>query len=299
VADKLANLTLLTGALVSAIIALFIGMLLRRNQVILQRIQDATLELERSKDAADAANQAKSEFLANMSHELRTPMNAILGYSEMLMEEAEDADQEDFIPDLKKINQAGTHLLSLINDVLDLSKIESGKMEAFPEEIILGSLIDEVAATIHPLLVKNGNKLSVERGRNLGRAFQDLTKLRQVLLNLMSNAAKFTHKGTVTLHANRLSRENGDWLTLAVSDTGIGIEAGMLEQVFEEFSQADNSTTRDYGGTGLGLTIARRFCKLLGGNLDVYSEPGLGSTFTVRIPADLPDLKGSQQTTQG
>jgi signal transduction histidine kinase len=271
-------------------IALFIGMLLRRNQVISQRIQDATLELERSKDAADAANQAKSEFLANMSHELRTPMNAILGYSEMLMEEAEDADQEDFIPDLKKINQAGTHLLSLINDVLDLSKIESGKMEAFPEEIILDSLIDEVAATIHPLLVKNGNKLAVERGRNLGRAFQDLTKLRQVLLNLMSNAAKFTHKGTVTLHANRISRKNGDWLTLAVSDTGIGIEAGMLEQIFEEFSQADNSTTRDYGGTGLGLTIARRFCKLLGGNLDVYSEPGLGSTFTVRIPADMSDL---------
>jgi signal transduction histidine kinase len=298
VADKLANLTLLAGVLVSAIIALFIGTLLRRNLVILQRIQDATLELERSKDAADAANQAKSEFLANMSHELRTPMNAILGYSEMLIEEAEDADQKDFIPDLEKINQAGTHLLSLINDVLDLSKIESGKMEAFPEDVILNNLIDEVAATTHPLLVKNGNKLAVERGRNLGSAFQDLTKLRQVLLNLMSNAAKFTHKGTVTLHANRLSREDGDWLTLAVSDTGIGIEADMLERIFEEFSQADNSTTRDYGGTGLGLTIARRFCKLLGGNLDVYSEPGLGSTFTVRIPADLPDLLMSVSSSQ-
>jgi len=297
VADKLANLTFLTGTLFSVIIALFIGMLLRRDQVISQKIQEATLELEHSKDAADEANLAKSEFLANMSHELRTPMNAILGYSEMLMEEAEDADQKDFIPDLKKINQAGTHLLSLINDVLDLSKIEAGKMEAFPEEIILDSLIDEVSATIHPQLVKNGNKLAVERGRNLGSAFQDLTKLRQVLLNLMSNAAKFTHDGTVTLHANRLSRENGDWLTLAVSDTGIGIEDDMLEQIFDEFIQADNSTTRDYGGTGLGLTIARRFCKLLGGDLDAYSDPGLGSTFTVRIPADLPDLEGAQQTT--
>jgi PAS domain S-box-containing protein len=253
--------------------------------------------LEKAREAADAANLAKSEFLANMSHELRTPMNAVLGYSEILMEEAEDAGQQGFIPDLKKINQAGTHLLALINDVLDLSKIESGKMEAFPEEIILHSLIDEVAATAHLLLGKNNNKLAVERGKNMGNAFQDLTKLRQVLLNLLSNAAKFTHEGTVTLHAIRLSRANGDWLIFAVSDTGIGIEADMLERVFEEFSQADNSTTRDYGGTGLGLTIARRFCKLLGGSLDVYSEPGEGSTFTIRIPAELPDSKQSQPVT--
>jgi signal transduction histidine kinase/DNA-binding response OmpR family regulator len=261
-----------------------------------QQVNERTEELRKARKEADAANQAKSAFLANMSHELRTPMNAILGYSEMLMEEAEDAGQEDFIPDLKKINKAGTHLLALINDVLDLSKIESGKIEAFPEEINLNSLIDEVTATAHPLLEKNGNQLVVERGENLGNAFQDITKLRQILLNLMSNAAKFTKEGTVTLHASRLTKENGDWLTLAVSDTGIGIAEDKLDHVFDEFSQADNSTTRDYGGTGLGLAISRRFCKLLGGGLNVHSELGKGSTFTVRIPADLHGSKPSQQT---
>ncbi|UCC56874.1 MAG: response regulator, partial [Gammaproteobacteria bacterium] len=245
-------------------------------------------DLEQTRDAADAANQAKSAFLANMSHELRTPMNAILGYSEMLVEEAEDLGQEDFIPDLKKINQAGTHLLALINDVLDLSKVESGKMEAFPEHIDLDSLIDEVSATAHPLMEKNNNKLSIERGKQLGSVWQDLTKLRQTLFNLLSNAAKFTHDGTVTLHVNRTEQSGVDWLTLAVSDTGIGIAEDKLEHVFEEFAQADGSTTRDYGGTGLGLAISQRFCQLLGGELSVYSELGEGSTFTIRIPAILP-----------
>jgi CheY-like chemotaxis protein/anti-sigma regulatory factor (Ser/Thr protein kinase) len=226
-----------------------------------------------------------------MSHELRTPMNAILGYSEMLMEEAEDLEQEDFIPDLKKINKAGTHLLALINDVLDLAKVESGKMEAFAEDIDIDTLIDEVSGTAHPLLEKNNNTLSIERGNELGSAHQDLTKLRQTLFNLLSNAAKFTHDGTITLHVERTVEEGVDWLTFAVSDTGIGIAQAKVEHVFEEFTQADDSTTRDYGGTGLGLAISRRFCELLGGELNARSELGKGSTFTIRVPASLPGTK--------
>jgi len=255
----------------------------QKKLLLLQREQ-----LAMAKEAAESANRAKSGFLANMSHELRTPMNAILGYSEMLIEEAEDVGQDDFIPDLQKINQAGTHLLSLINDVLDLAKIESGRMEAFAEELDVGELIDQVAGTTQTLMSKNNNRLAVERGEQLGSAHQDVTKLRQALLNMLSNAAKFTHEGIITLRAERESQADGEWLIFSVSDTGIGIPADKLDHVFEEFSQADSSTTRNYGGTGLGLPISRRFCQLLGGDLTVSSKAGEGSTFTMQVPALLP-----------
>ncbi len=260
-------------------------------QELAEEQKQAAEEIREAKESAEEANQAKSAFLANMSHELRTPMNAILGYSEMLMEDAEDAGQDDFIPDLKKINQAGNHLLSLINDVLDLSKIESGKMEAFAESFDVGGLIDQVSGTAQPLMAKNDNRFKIERGDNLGNAFQDITKVRQSLLNLLSNAAKFTHEGTITLSVERTVINAIECLTLAVKDTGIGIAADKLDHVFEEFSQADSSTTRDYGGTGLGLAISRRFCLMLGGDLTVTSKPGMGTTFTIQIPARLPGVE--------
>ena len=285
-----------TGIIQILILTFILFFVYRMFRTYMRASQVQEHKLAQAMVSAEAANQAKSEFLANMSHELRTPMNAILGYSEMLMEEAEDVGQDDFIPDLKKINLAGNHLLSLINDVLDLSKIESGKMEAFAETFDIGALIDQVSGTAQPLMAKNSNHFRIERGEQLGKAFQDVTKIRQSLLNMISNAAKFTHEGTITLQAERESIDGVDWLTFAVNDTGIGIPEDKLEHVFEEFSQADSSTTRDYGGTGLGLSISRRFCQMLGGDMTVSSELGVGSTFTIRLPAELPGSEMQQET---
>lgn len=240
-------------------------------------------DLSREKEAAEAANKAKSNFLANMSHELRTPLNAIIGYSEMLQELAQDDGHEDYLGDLKKIHSAGQHLLELINDVLDISKIEAGKMDVYIESFSLDQTIDEVQAVADPLSKKNSNHLVFEKPEELGVIRADATKVRQCLLNLLSNACKFTKEGTVKLRARR----DGGWVTFEVSDTGIGMTKEQMGKLFRAFQQADSSTTKKFGGTGLGLAISRHFCQLMNGDITVASEPGKGTTFTMRIPTEV------------
>jgi signal transduction histidine kinase/DNA-binding response OmpR family regulator len=265
----------------------------------LVRAEVATHEALEARDAAESANRTKSTFLANMSHELRTPMNAIIGYSEMLIEEAEDLDQQAFIPDLQKIRNAGKHLLALINDILDLSKIEAGKMTIYLESFALADMIHDVVGTVQPLVEKNANRLEVRAdSASLGTMRADLTKVRQTLFNLLSNASKFTEKGTITLSAERLCAPSGapDRIRIAVQDTGIGMSSEQLGRLFQAFSQADASTTRKYGGTGLGLVISRKFCQMMGGDITVESTPGQGTTFTVELPAEVSELPVEQPT---
>ena len=237
--------------------------------------------------AAESANRTKSTFLANMSHELRTPLNAIIGYSELLEEEAEDLELESFVVDLRKIRTAGKHLLALINDVLDLSKIEAGKADLFIERFPIEGMIRDVIATISPLIEKKANRLDLRIAGGLGDLTADLTRTRQVLFNLLSNAAKFTEKGTITLEAFLESSPAGEMIVFKVRDTGIGMTGDQLSRIFEPFVQADASTTKQFGGTGLGLTISRTFCRMMGGEMTVESEHGKGSTFTVKLPREV------------
>ncbi|MEE8265186.1 MAG: ATP-binding protein, partial [Acidiferrobacterales bacterium] len=256
-------------------------------------IQNARLfrEIEAKSRQLEIASQHKSQFLANMSHELRTPLNAIIGYSEMLQEEAEDLGQEGFVPDLNNIHVAGKHLLSLINDILDLSKIEAGKMELFLESFEIPSLVRDVVVTIQPLVEKNANTLNVDCPDDLGDMHADLTKVRQALFNLLSNACKFTERGTITFNVSQETMEDNPWVSFQVRDTGIGMTSEQMQKLFEAFSQADASTTRQFGGTGLGLAISRKFCQIMGGDITVESTFGQGSTFTIRLPAAVADAK--------
>jgi signal transduction histidine kinase/CheY-like chemotaxis protein len=259
-------------------------------------IQNAKLflEIDEKGRQLEVADRHKSEFLANMSHELRTPLNAIIGYSEMLEEESQDLGQENFIPDLQKIQGAGKHLMSLINNILDLSKIEAGKMDLYLEEFDIRQMLQEIVATIKPLIDKNGNTLQFRPAADIGTMTADLTKVRQTLFNLISNAGKFTEHGTITLSVDRDGDPGAEWIHFQVADTGIGMSAEQTGRLFQAFTQADTSTTRKYGGTGLGLAISQKFCHMMGGDISVDSVLGQGSTFTVRLPAQVAQFQSSR-----
>lgn len=249
------------------------------------RLEEAQRELVEARDRAEAANRSKSAFLANMSHELRTPLNAILGYSEMLQEEAEIAGLDEYTSDLKKINAAGRHLLGLINDILDLSKIEAGRMVLSCEDFRIADLIEDVSTTAAPLMEKQSNEFVLKIDEDMGAAYGDEMKVRQVIINLLSNAAKFTKQGTVTLAASRFKKDGLDWLSFSVSDTGIGMTPDQMKLVFEEFTQADSGVQKKFGGTGLGLALCRKFAEMMNGSIALESEFGKGSTFTFSVPA--------------
>ncbi|MEG4940953.1 urea ABC transporter substrate-binding protein [Microcoleus sp. F4-D5] len=285
-----------------------ISSLLNGLEVRQQQLEERSRELEVAKNAAEAANRAKSTFLANMTHELRTPLNAIIGYSELLQEEALELGEEEFVMDLASINIAGKQLLNIISDILDISKIEAGKMTLFLENVEVLDLIEQVVTTVQPMLGKNGNTLIVNCDRNIGTIYSDSSKLRQALLNLVSNAAKFTERGKITINVWKeegevLRVENSEKLpadpclcqqpsiVFQVSDTGIGMTEDQLSRLFGAFTQADDSTTRRYGGTGLGLTISRKFCQMMGGDITVESEFDCGSSFTIRLPIEITSQK--------
>ncbi|WP_138502291.1 ATP-binding protein [Nostoc sp. PA-18-2419] len=267
-----------------------IGLLAKSLNRLIEGVSERTKELQQAKELAEAASKAKSIFLANVSHELRTPLNAVIGLSQLLEDDATDLGlSPDFITDLETINSAGKHLLHLINEILDLSKIEAGKMTLYPETFEIAMLIHNVVLTVKPTIEKNANVLEVDFDEQLGTMYADQTRMRQVLLNLLSNAGKFTTNGKVTL---TVKREKDDFkleaplgtITFTVSDTGIGMSHRQQQQLFQPFTQGDTSTTKRYGGTGLGLAISRHFCQMMGGEIIVNSQPGVGSTFTICLP---------------
>ena len=268
-----------------------VGQLVSSFNEMVTQIQARDAQLTIAKEGAEEANQAKSKFLANMSHELRTPLNAIIGYSEMLEEEAQDANLDAFIPDLRRIRTAGKHLLELINDVLDLSKVEAGRMELHLETFQLRDLINDVSTTIKPLIAKNSNNLKVVIPPDAGAMHADVTRVRQILYNLLSNASKFTERGTITIAVARELTTASEWIVFTVADTGIGMAPHQMGSLFQAFSQIDSALSRKFGGTGLGLAICKRFTEMMGGEVSAASEPGRGSKFTVRLPAFVRDRR--------
>ena len=252
-------------------------------------LTDANARAEAAREAAEEHSRAKSRFLANMSHELRTPLSAVIGYAEMLEEEADELGQDTLLKDLGKIKSNAQHLLGLINNVLDLSKVEAEKMELYSEHIDVAAFVTDAAGTVDALVSKRGNVLVLDVAGDVGEARTDAVKLRQCLFNLLSNAAKFTEGGTITLAVGREANTGGDWLRFTVRDTGIGMSPEQVGRLFERFTQADESTTRNYGGTGLGLALSRAFARLLGGDITVESAEGRGTSFTLRVPAVASD----------
>jgi signal transduction histidine kinase/ActR/RegA family two-component response regulator len=289
--ENLATIGILSAVLASAYVfmmAIYYANIIDSQSGLMQEVsrhRETMAALTLSKEEAEAANGAKSEFLAKMSHELRTPLNAVIGYSEIMLEDAEIDGRGEQISDLQKISAAGKHLLSMVNDILDISKIEAGKMELYLERMSLDRFIDEIEFTARPMVVRNSNAFAIERQPDLGFIDADATKLRQAVLNLLSNAAKFTHNGKVTLSFDRQWEDGIENIIIKVADSGVGISEENQKKLFSNFQQANSAVAAQFGGTGLGLSLSQTLCKLMKGVITVTSAPGIGSTFTIILPA--------------